>query len=110
MSNEVKGQPKGPLPAPSAHADGHGMGTASGCVGNPKHLEPLLINSHCPIISVESSEEDRFAVLLRCVAADIGLPLYLGVSGSCGHEERGILVVSLKHIEKESGCVWCEHP
>lgn len=31
----------------------------------------MLINSHCPIISVESSEEHRFAVLLRCVVADI---------------------------------------
>jgi len=53
LSNEVKGQPKGPLPAPFAHADGHGMGMASGCAGGPKHLElRLLINSHCPIISV----------------------------------------------------------
>jgi hypothetical protein len=26
---------------------------------------------------VASSEEDRFAALLRCVAADIGVPLYL---------------------------------
>jgi hypothetical protein len=51
---------------------------ASGCAGGPKHLElRLLINSHCPIISVESSEEDRFAVMLRCVAADIGVALYL---------------------------------
>jgi hypothetical protein len=32
---------------------------------------------HCPNISVESSEEDRFAVLLRCVAADIGVPLHV---------------------------------
>src|SRR5260370_33490164 len=54
------------------------MGMAGGCTGGPKHLElRLLINSHCPIISVESSEEDRFAALLRCVAADIGVPLYL---------------------------------
>jgi hypothetical protein len=37
----------------------------------------LLINSHCPIISVESSEEDRFAVMLWCVAADIGVALCL---------------------------------
>ncbi|HEY1467876.1 MAG TPA: AAA family ATPase [Candidatus Acidoferrum sp.] len=78
MSNEVKGQLKGPLSAPSARADGHGMGAASGCAGSPKQLElRLLINSHCPIISVESSEEDRFVALLRCVAADLGVPLYL---------------------------------
>jgi hypothetical protein len=38
----------------------------------PKHLElRLLINSHCPIISVESSEEDRFAA--AWVAADNGV-------------------------------------
>jgi hypothetical protein len=66
LSNEVKGQPKGPLPAPSAHADRHGMGMAGGCAGGPKHLElRLLIHSHCPIISVEGSEEDRCAALLR---------------------------------------------
>jgi hypothetical protein len=52
------------------------MAMASGCAGSPKQLElRLLINSHCPIISVESSEEDRFVALLRCVAADIGVPL-----------------------------------
>ena len=38
MSNEVKGQPKVPLPGPSAHADGHGMGLASGCVGGPQRF------------------------------------------------------------------------
>ena len=78
MSNEAQGQPKAPLSTNSAREDGHGVGVAGGCAGSPKQLElRLLINSHCPIITVESSEEDRFATLLRCAAADIGVPLYL---------------------------------
>lgn len=76
MSNEGKGQPKAPLPTTSARGDGRGHGGR--LRGSPKQLElRLLINSHCPIITVESSEEDRFATLLRCAAADIGVPLYL---------------------------------
>jgi hypothetical protein len=62
LSNEVKGQPKGPLPARSARADGRGMGMASGYAG---------------LSAWESREEDRFAALLRCVAANIGVALDL---------------------------------
>ena len=64
MSNEVKGQPKALCPhLPRVR-------TAMGWEWQAVELR-VLINSHCPIISVESSEEHRFAVLLRCVVADI---------------------------------------
>ena len=70
MSNEVKGQPKALCP----HLPR--MRTAMGWEWQAMELR-LLINSHCPIIRVESSEEDRFAVMLWCVAADIGVALCL---------------------------------
>jgi hypothetical protein len=70
LSNEVKGQPRALCP----HLPR--MRTAMGWEWQAAELR-LLINSHCPIISVESSEEDRFAVMLWCVAADIGVALCL---------------------------------
>ena len=36
----------------------------------------LLINSRTPLITVETSEEQRFSELLTAVAADLGVPLF----------------------------------
>ena len=78
MSNDEKRPPRGSLtitpPGPLAHPGG----ASAARPGSRKELElRLLINSRCPIISVETTEEDRFVALLRDVATEIGVPLYL---------------------------------
>jgi len=78
LSNDGKGPPRGPLTVTAPGALARAIGAPGARPGSPKELElRLLINSHCPIITVETSEEDRFVALLRWVAADIGVPLYL---------------------------------
>jgi AAA+ superfamily predicted ATPase len=54
------------------------MGAAQGIASNSKREElRLLINSRSPIITVETSEEQRFQELLEKVAAELAVPLYV---------------------------------
>jgi AAA+ superfamily predicted ATPase len=78
LSNEAK-PPLRPLPGA-----GVTVGTAAGMpirvAGAPRtkrdELE-LLINSRNPIITVESSEEQRFLEVLERAATDLGIPLFI---------------------------------
>ena len=77
MSNDVKPAPRGPLAAnlPQAgRADGPSVSdTLSTAI---RDQLCLLVNSHNPIITVETNEEQRFSALLDRVADRLSLPLY----------------------------------
>jgi ATP-dependent 26S proteasome regulatory subunit len=86
LSNELKGPSSSPSPPSSTLAGGRTTGpSAAGAHGNAagatakpnKHDElRLLVNSRHPIITVETSEEERFEQLLLEVAAELAVPLY----------------------------------
>ena len=72
MSNEVKPLPR-PLQAPAAPNAGF-PGTGL----NAKREElALLVNSRHPIVTVETSEEQRFSALLERASEELGIPLYV---------------------------------
>jgi AAA+ superfamily predicted ATPase len=80
LSNDLKPTPRAPLgpiipkmpkmPAPE-------WATAPGTVSSAKRDQLcLLVNSRNPIITVETSEEQRFSALLDRVAERLAIPLY----------------------------------
>ena len=72
MSNEVK-PPLRPLQAPAMPSAG-----AIGVALSAKREElALLVNSRNPIVTVETSEEQRLSGLLERVAEELGIPLYV---------------------------------
>jgi AAA+ superfamily predicted ATPase len=80
LSNELKGPSGTALPAHPLKppvAPGAGVITVGREKQPNKHDElRLLINSRHPILTVETSEEERFESLLVDVAAELGVPLY----------------------------------
>ena len=78
MSNEAK-PPLRPLTSTGMPVGGP-TGVPARVAGAPRtkrdELE-LLINSRNPIITVESSEEQRFMELLERAATELGIPLYV---------------------------------
>jgi AAA+ superfamily predicted ATPase len=78
LSNDAKPQPRVPFPTNPSRPGGTDLAHATGGPASPKQLElRLLINSRCPIITVETTEEERFQALLGRVAAELDVPLYL---------------------------------
>lgn len=80
MSNEVKGPVGTPLAQQSLRpppVTGGSAGAAARPLQSNKHDElRLLINSHHPILTVETSEEERLEAMLMDVATELGVPLY----------------------------------
>ena len=77
MSNEGKPPLKPPQPAAAAYAPSAvPRKPISGLHDKLSGLE-LLINSRNPIVTVETSEEQRFSALLDRVAAELGIPLFV---------------------------------
>jgi len=78
LSNDVR-PPLRPLVAAGTPASGGvGVSGGAGAASQAKQEQlRLLINSHNPIITVETSEETRFRELLGRVAADLGVPLFV---------------------------------
>ena len=77
MSNDVKplARPGMPLPAvsrPSTPPEGQ-----AGISNAARESLRLLINSRNPIITVETTEEQRFVGLLSAVASDLNVPLFI---------------------------------
>jgi ATP-dependent 26S proteasome regulatory subunit len=79
LSNELKGPPGSVVPMQPLNPPVSAIG--SGVAGRPpqpnRHDElRLLINSRHPILTVETSEEERLEVMLLDVATELGVPLY----------------------------------
>jgi hypothetical protein len=72
LSNEVKPVPRAPLAGNPSLAGGLGSGPSTAVV-----QLTLLINSRSPVITVETSEEQRFLAVLERVAAQLYIPLYI---------------------------------
>jgi SpoVK/Ycf46/Vps4 family AAA+-type ATPase len=72
LSNEVKPplRPLQPLSPPNSEI------AATGLSAKREELA-LLVNSRNPIVTVETSEEQRFAALLERAAEELGIPLYV---------------------------------
>ena len=74
MSNERK-----PLPEAPSQLNAGGTRTSvtkKTSRPNPHEELRLLVNSHHPMITVESPEEERFQEMLWAVAEELGVPLY----------------------------------
>ena len=81
MSNEPKNHWGAPLPEPPARPPEAAGATVTSAGPRPqrpnKHDElRLLINSRHPIITTETTEEERLEGLLMDVATELGVPLY----------------------------------
>lgn len=77
MSNELKPlSPAGVPVVPSAPASRTRLTTPSAVSSAARESLRLLINSRSPIITVETSEEQRLFDLLAAVSADLGVPLF----------------------------------
>jgi ATP-dependent 26S proteasome regulatory subunit len=80
LSNELKGAPSThvPLAPPKTAAPVSANASVTGrATFDRKHDElRLLINSRHPIISVETTEEERVEALLFDVVSELGVPLY----------------------------------
>jgi ATP-dependent 26S proteasome regulatory subunit len=72
LSNEVK-PPIRPVQAPAATITGI---AATGLSAKREELA-LVVNSRHPIVTVETSEEQRFSGLVEQVAEELGIPLYV---------------------------------
>jgi AAA+ superfamily predicted ATPase len=72
LSNEVKP----PLRAFETPAASNTVIAATGLIAKREELA-LLVNSRNPIVTVETSEEQRFSALLERVAEELGIPLYV---------------------------------
>jgi AAA+ superfamily predicted ATPase len=78
LSNELKPAPRVPLSSYPSTTNVSKPIPSSATSGHAKRDElALLVNSRHPIITVESSEEQRFSDLLTQVAAQLGIPLYV---------------------------------
>ena len=80
MSNDVKPALRAPWGGsqPRGNVSRGAGSSAAGQASRAKREElALLVNSRNPIITVESSEEQRFTDLLGEVARQLGIPLYL---------------------------------
>ncbi len=76
MSNDAKGQPTPPIQKPAAGVTANSVLRPMGAP-NSKHDElRLLLNSRNPIITIETTEEQRAEQLLFEVATELGVPLY----------------------------------
>jgi SpoVK/Ycf46/Vps4 family AAA+-type ATPase len=77
LSNDVKSTPRVPLGANFSRVTTPTSVSSAGNVSDAKRDQLcLLINSRNPIITVETSEEQRFTVLLERVADKLTIPLY----------------------------------
>jgi ATP-dependent 26S proteasome regulatory subunit len=76
VSNDFKGQPPAPVRKTASALATRSVAPATEARDARRYELQLLINSHTPIISVETSEEDRLERLLLQVAARMGVPLY----------------------------------
>jgi hypothetical protein len=72
LSNEVK-PPLRPLQAPAPP----NAGLAVTALSAKREELALLVNSRNPIVTVETSEEQRFSTLLERAAEELGIPLYV---------------------------------
>jgi ATP-dependent 26S proteasome regulatory subunit len=72
LSNEVK-PPLRPVQAPGPPST---LIAVTGLSAKREELA-LLVNSRHPIVTVETSEEQRFSALLEQVAEQLGIPLYV---------------------------------
>jgi ATP-dependent 26S proteasome regulatory subunit len=72
LSNEVK-PPLRPVQAPVAPS----TGSAGAAWSAKREALALLVNSRNPIVTVETSEEQRLSALLERVAEELGIPLYV---------------------------------
>jgi ATP-dependent 26S proteasome regulatory subunit len=72
LSNEVK-PPLRPVQAPVAPT----TGSAGAAWSAKREALALLVNSRNPIVTVETSEEQRLSALLERVAEELGIPLYV---------------------------------
>lgn len=78
MSNDVKPLPRVPLGPDPVGSGAPNCTTLAGRASNTKCDQlSLLINSRNPIITVETSEEQRFLGLLERVAEQLSIPLYV---------------------------------
>jgi ATP-dependent 26S proteasome regulatory subunit len=78
LSNDAKPLPKPLVLPPITHPGGSSSIPDSGVVPKPKLDElGLLINSHSPIITIETSEEQRACDLLERVASELAIPLFV---------------------------------
>ncbi len=78
MSNDAKPLPK-PLAVPPISRPVGGTvasGSATGR-GSNRHALRLLINSRCPIITIETAEEQRACELLEQVASELNISLFV---------------------------------
>jgi ATP-dependent 26S proteasome regulatory subunit len=99
---------KGSLSSPNDGADAHPMQTSP--LEDKCGELALLFNSRSPIVTVETSEEDRLEDLVVAAAAKDGLPVYtwtvtsglakIGDAGICGTDQPE---QALANIEKISG-------
>ncbi|HEY2456461.1 MAG TPA: AAA family ATPase [Candidatus Acidoferrum sp.] len=77
MSNELKPLPRAGVPVVLSAAGSRTEITTPGAVSSAaRESLRLLINSRSPIITVETSEEQRLFDLLAAVAADLAVPLF----------------------------------
>lgn len=80
MSNDVKPAPRVPmgttLPRTTLSTGSMGPTVAANVLDAKRDQLCLLINSRNPIITVETSEEQRFTALLERVAERLTIPLY----------------------------------
>jgi ATP-dependent 26S proteasome regulatory subunit len=78
LSNEPKGPPSQTIPPSPAGATAVANPAAKASPAHPnKHDElRLLVNSHHPIIAVETPEEERVEQLLFDIANELGVPLF----------------------------------
>ena len=79
MSNDAKPLPKPLAIPPIARTVGGTAASSSGTAGrgNNRDALRLLINSRCPIIAIETPEEQRACDLLEQVASELNISLFV---------------------------------